>query len=335
MSREADPRLLGRLAWWTAWAAMTELAVLRITTRTLIHIPGLADFEAPIRAVSEIGRLAYYVTVVLLIGLLVVVARVGTGTGAIRSALLSVGIAMLFLSAIAGRLGLIGAIELGWLSLVAILVVAGGTAFLRWRTAPLLLIVVATWATGMAATLQGPGGGLSGAWYDGLLRAGEIAAIGACLLLPLVLGKLLAKTAWMVGLGAAVVVTAMLTAASPTVSILVLWSFGLPASLPAIVYGLAVGCLVAVLFEAIRDGRRGLAAGLMLVFAGGVSLVSTYQTALFVAGLSTAMLELGLPAPEMQRSGQVGLPEKSEAPSLLTTGLTAHTWTPGPSTQLK
>jgi hypothetical protein len=313
---KGDPRLPVRLAWWTAWAALTELIVLRITTRTLIHIPGLAAFEGPIRAVSEIGRLAYYVTVVLLIGLLVRLVPVGIRAGSAWSALSPVGMAMLFLSAAAGRVGLIGGTDLGWLTLVAILVVGAGVASTGWRTLPLLLLVAATWATGLAATLQGSGGGLSGETYGGLLRFGEIVAVGGCLLLPMVLAKPLSRRAWIVGLGTALVVTAMLTVASPTLTILVLWSFGLPASLPAIVYGLAAGSFSAVLVAAIQDGRRGLAAGLLLALAGGVGLVSTYQTALLVAGLHAATLHITLPTRRVRPSSQSALPEEKEVASL-------------------
>ncbi len=298
MPGTGDPGLPVRLAWWTAWAAMAELVVLRLTTRTLIHIPGLAAFEKPFRVIGEIGRLAYYVTLVLVVGLLILLTRAGLPPRSPRSALAPVGMALLLLSAALGRVGLIGGTDLGWLSLGALLLVTVGTASLRWRTVPLLLLVVATWAIGLATILQAQGGGLSEGWYTGLLRVGEMVAIGACLLLPMAFGKALSKPAWIVGLGTAAIITTMLTLASSTVSILVLWTFGLPASLPAIVYGLALGCLAAVIVAAIADGRRGLAAGLLLAVGGGVGLASTYQTSLLAAGLATAIPELTPPSPQ-------------------------------------
>jgi hypothetical protein len=263
-----------------------------MVTRTLIHIPGLADFEAPIGAVSEVGRLAYYVTVVLLICLMVLLVGGHGRPESTGSLLIRAGIGTILLLAFLGRVGLIDAADVGGPAMAGFIVMAAGISFAGWRALPLLGLVVATYASGSAATLQGSGGGLSGESFESLMRFGEIAAIGGCLLLPLVLDKPLSRRALVMGLGVAALVTAMLSVASPTLTILILWSFGLPASLPAVIYGLAAGSVVAVGATAIQDGRRGLAAGVLLAAAGGVGLVSTYQTALLAAGLGLIALNI-------------------------------------------
>jgi hypothetical protein len=196
------------------------------------------------------------------------------------------------LLALLGRVGLIEAADVGGPAMAGFIVIAAGISFAGWRALPLLALVVATYASGLAATLQGSGGGLSGESFGNLMRFSEIAAIGGCLSLPLVLGKTLSRRALVVGLGVAALVTTMLWVASPTLTILILWSFGLPASLPAAMYGLAAGSVVAVGANAIQDGRRGLAAGVLLAAAGGVGLVSTYQTALLAAGLGLIALNV-------------------------------------------
>lgn len=305
-------RTEGRLAAWTAWAALAELIVLRMVTRTLIHIPGLADFEAPIGAVSEAGRFAYYVTVVLLVGLMLVLL-VGSSDRPRSTALILVraGIATILLWAFLGRVGVIDGVDVGGLALGGFIVMAAGIVFVGWRALPVLVLVVATYAIGSAATLQLAGGGLSGESFGMLMRFGEITAVTGCLLLPMVLGGPLSKRAIVMGLGATAFVTAVFSAASPTLTILILWSFGLPASLPAAIYGLVAGSVVAVTAQAFRDGRRGLAAGVLLAMAGGVGLISTYQTALSAAGFGLIALNV---APSRGRNrGGSPTPDDEEA----------------------
>ncbi len=290
--RRLSTRSVDRLAGWTAWAALTELVVLRMVTRTLIHIPGLAAVEGPIRAVSEIGRLAYYVTAVLLLCLLISLVGEMRRLGSRHSMLIGAGIATIMLLSVVGRLGLVDAADIGGVVLAGFVIIGAGGAYAGWRALPVLLLIVATYASGSATTLQGWGGGLSQGSFVGLMSVSEIAAVGGCLLLPMVLGKPISRKALILGLGSAALVTTMLSVASPTSTIIILWSFGLPASLPASVYGLAVGSLVAVAATAVRDGQRGLAAGLLLSVAGGVGLSSTYQTALLTTGLGLIALNI-------------------------------------------
>ncbi len=307
------------IAGWTAFAALAELLLLRILTRTLIHIPGLQQFEVPIRVVSEIGRICYYLTVVLLLVLLVSVVRTQIRVGNLKSSVLLTGLGLWFLAAGAGRMGWLGPGPLGVLSLAAILLVTGVVGVRGWQTLPILLLTVATWAIGLATILQGRGGGLTGEAFGGLMGAGEAIAIAALLSLPVLTGGPPTRRAWMVGLGVAALVTVMLSMAGPTVTILVLWSFGLPASLPPVLYGLAAGSLSSALFSVWHDRRRDLAAALILLSAGGVGLVSSYQTGLVLAGLAVAAIVLN---PDL-RSGSDSVLEHGAQPEKAGQALTA------------
>jgi hypothetical protein len=80
-------------------------------------------------------------------------------------------------------------------------------------------------------------------------------------------------------------------AGASTLSILVLWNLGVPGWLPGIAYALALGSLVATLLSALASGRRLTAIGLVLLVAGGIGTISTYQTGLVL----TAVLLLGDP----------------------------------------
>lgn len=52
-------------------ALLTELIILRLVTRTAIHIPGLGTFEAEFRLLSELGRIAFNAAVILVFALLI------------------------------------------------------------------------------------------------------------------------------------------------------------------------------------------------------------------------------------------------------------------------
>ncbi|HEY4606071.1 MAG TPA: hypothetical protein VIH55_00365, partial [Acidimicrobiia bacterium] len=64
------PGLLG-------FVVVVELVLLRTGTRTLIHIPGLGRFESQIGLLAEVGRLAYYLAVVLAVATLAALAYHG------------------------------------------------------------------------------------------------------------------------------------------------------------------------------------------------------------------------------------------------------------------
>ena len=56
-------------------ASLVELMILRVGTRTAIHIPGLEEIAGPYRVFAATGRLAFFAAVVLLAVLLPYLAR--------------------------------------------------------------------------------------------------------------------------------------------------------------------------------------------------------------------------------------------------------------------
>lgn len=100
------------------------------------------------------------------------------------SLLIRAGIGTILLLAFLGRVGLIDAADVGGPGMAGFIVMAAGISFAGWRALPLMALIVATYASGSAATLQGSGGGLSGEAFGSLMRFGEIAAIGGCRRFP-------------------------------------------------------------------------------------------------------------------------------------------------------
>ncbi len=265
-------------------AALLELILLRTITRTLIHIPGLARFETPIRVIAEVGRFAYYLAVVFLIATLAV-----EGYRSLRAwappRMVAGGGAILFLgTAAAGRVGLISATTFGVASLAVIIVCAAASR--RGRSVvPVACFVSALAASGLATLGQGGGAALTGRQVDGVLLIAEIAMVLAAVTSPLLLARPPSRGAVLVGLGVAVVAAAAFASASPTLSILVLWNLGAPGWLPGILYAVAAGSLATTTWSAITSGEGSTAAGLLLLVAGGIGVISTYQTGLVLAGL--------------------------------------------------
>lgn len=72
MMTSSSPHRKVGLRWLLAVSVLVELLLLRTATRTLIHIPGIAGFESPVRAIAEVGRFAYYLAVVSLVATLVI-----------------------------------------------------------------------------------------------------------------------------------------------------------------------------------------------------------------------------------------------------------------------
>src|SRR5690606_648435 len=126
-------------AGWTAMAALTELLLLRIGTRTFVHIPGLDLLSGPLAIVAETGRLAYYLTVVLVMALAggSVAALVRGNTAS--PLLLTGGIVLVALSSCMAALGLASPQASGWLGLVAVGLAALPAVSLGSRGLPLLL----------------------------------------------------------------------------------------------------------------------------------------------------------------------------------------------------
>ena len=94
----------------------------------------------------------------------------------------------------------------------------------------------------------------------------------------------------MVGGIVAVVLFGSLLSSGSTVRILLLWNEGLSGTMPAIAYAAAGGAICLTLMTLVRRGDQIVAAGFMLLVAGGLGLHNTYQTSLVAAGLSVICL---------------------------------------------
>jgi hypothetical protein len=119
------------IAVLTVLALLVELVVLRVLTRTAIHIPGLDRFEIGYRVVSEIGRLAFGAGVVLVFAL-VIVAAIDGGVRGRRG--LSVVLATFLVVAALAAVGVVGTIGLSVVTILAVL--AAPTVCLPVSTRP-------------------------------------------------------------------------------------------------------------------------------------------------------------------------------------------------------
>lgn len=288
----------GALAWWAGLVAITELVLLRMGTRTLVHIPGVEVVSGPLAWLSEAGRFAYFLSLVLVVGLGALLLATWWASGSPRRWFGICAVALAGLAAIVAAIGAANPTVVGWLSLAAPLALILGLAGAGRGAIPLLLWTGAAWSAGFATLLQGGGGGLSGEAMAALLQAGDVLAVAGALTFPLLLRRPPRGASLGTGLAVAVVVTALLTWASSTTAILSLWAFGITASLPLVSYALAAGAMAATVHEASRQDNRGLAGAVMLVMAGGIGLISTYQTTLLVVGLALATTCLRPARPE-------------------------------------
>jgi len=272
-------------------SVLVELILLRTATRTLVHIPGIGDLETPIRTAAELGRFAYYLAIV---SLLVTLASLGirlVRSRLTRHVIGGLATVVFLVVAAAGRLGALSAPAVGWITLAVLLVVTVS----GWRglsSAPVGFFALGSVAAGWSAVGQTTGGGLSGGQVDILIVTAECLLVLAGATSPLLLGRPPSKTALIAGVAATVLVAAAFAGGASTFSILVLWNLGVPGWLPGIAFALAFGGLVTVLWSASASRDRQTALGVWLLLAGGVGLISTYQTGLVLV----AVVLLGYPA---------------------------------------
>jgi hypothetical protein len=272
-------------------SVLVELILLRTATRTLVHIPGIGDLETPIRTVAELGRFAYYLAIV---SLLVTLAALGirlVRSRVTRHVIGGMATVVFLVVAAAARFGALPAPVVGWITLAVLLVITVS----GWRglsSVPVGFFVLGSVAAGWSAVGQTTGGGLGGGQVDILIVAAECLLVLAGATSPLLLGRLPSKTALIAGIAATALVAATFAAGASTFSILVLWNLGVPGWLPGIAFALAFGGLVTVLWSASASRDRQTALGVWLLLAGGLGLISTYQTGLVLV----AVLLLGYPA---------------------------------------
>lgn len=286
-SRQSVDPLLSRLAGWTALAAATELIVLRISTRTFIHIPGLDVLTGPLSVVSELGRLAFYLTLVLLLALSVRLIIFRGRDSQFHSVLPIGALALVLVGSALATAGLASPHFAGWTGLGAAGLAAAGVLNEGRSAIPVILWSLALAMTASPVLLQ-HAGGLAGGEMAVLARGGELLAVIALLSLPLLLEVRLSRTGALWGIAIAVFITAAFWASPSTSTILALWSVGVPGSLPALAYGAGAASATITIWTAWQSERPLLAAAVTLLLTGGFGLISTYQTTLVVVGLVLA-----------------------------------------------
>ncbi|MFP3906525.1 MAG: hypothetical protein ACLFWR_05800 [Acidimicrobiales bacterium] len=275
------------LAGPTLAAALVELALLRLATRTAIHIPGIQELAGPYQVVSSVGRFAFHagaVLVAITLALLVpLLARHDK-----RAEACAVGAVVL--AAVAARFDVITGVALAVMvgGAVAVLTLRLALADSRLRAFAGLFgaAFVAAAAHAIAQDLSGAGS-LRPRSTSELLAASEL-----LLLVGVVALALVVRTDGrdrLIGAGVGLGVFGALTASAATTKILILWTFGLPGYLPPLFYAAAAGLTAAVLASAARRDRA-FAIGLALLVAGGVGLHSSYQSMLVVCGLTLLVL---------------------------------------------
>lgn len=318
MSEPAD-RLLRSLVVWLSAAVVAELMLLRTGTRTLIHVPGLDRFSTAIDVVGEAGRLAYYVSAVLVAATL---GRAGwlwlRGSGRAGPVVGGLCWSVLVLLGFA-RLSILPPSMVGWLSLGAMLSVAAIT----WsgvKSVPAVLFVAAAAAVWWSVLGQGAGGGLTGSAVEVSVLAAEVSLVLAGITAPVLVRGRITMPALVAGIVAAIVISSASRFGGSTVGILTLWNLGVPGWLPPVAWGLALGSVVVTTWSAMSSGLGHIAGASILMVAGGVAPISTYQTALSVTAIvlmgvgglarpaqpegSTMRLAPGPPAPT--RAGHLG-----------------------------
>ncbi len=283
MSRMGDRRAV--LPMVLAVSVIAELVLLRTTTRVLIHIPGLGRLETPIGIVAEVGRFAFYLALVTLVVSLGVAAHRALTAEGWRPKTLGAVIVIFFVLALLGRSGVMSPGAVGWATL-AILVVAGAAVWRGLDSLPIGFFLMASLAAGCSVLAQGDGGGISGGQADRLLLAAEVLLMLAATTSPLLLRHRPTRTATIAGVVVGLLTLGALRAAGPTLFVVVLWNLGIPGWLPAIVYAVAVGASTTTLWTAITQGEHQTAIGLILLIAGGVGVISTYQTGLVLLALT-------------------------------------------------
>lgn len=331
-SDHREPDLVTWLGGVLAVVAVLELTVLRIGTRTVIHIPGIEAFETPYRGISTLGRTAYFVAVVLLLAVLVAAVASLVSNRAVGAA---VAVAGVLVAAVAARAELVGGEVVATLTVVCIAVL---TARLAAHSAGLARVAVVVLGTAPVVALStmvvvevlGAGAGFERAG----LTLGEGLAVVAAMLSPLLVRMPAARpesnghsgshttarrtrarltraprAAWIAAAVAGLGVLALILGAGSTTKILMLWNFGLSGYFPAPLYAFAAAAIAYTIAVLFTEDRRGTAVGLTLLLVGGIGLHSTYQTGLVVAGF--ALVDLSVIG--AQRPGKGGTPPRAGA----------------------
>ncbi len=309
-SRRSIPALIPRVSadrfeWFAVLVcgvALVELVILRLVTRTLIHIPGLERIAAPVQALGEAGRAVYHLGIVGVLIVLVAAALVLARRPGVTDRLAAAGIVAFLVAAATGAIFDVVVVSAFGTVMAVLFVAPAAIGRSDPRRAVLWLYVGAFSLAGTYALLQHAvtigAGAVSATWT---LVVAEVLALGFGLATPLLTATPTAPTtrsrsqgstrrpdyrALAAAMIAGVAVLGAGIGAQATGRILLLWNFGLTGSFALPFYALAAAAIVYTTVALWRDGRHGDAAGLVLLITGGIALVNTYQSALVLAGLS-------------------------------------------------
>ncbi len=272
----------------SAVVAVVELVLLRVATRTFVHIPGVALDAGPLSVVADAGRLAYYASVVLVVALLATLWLLQVRAGHSPAAAV---IALFVVAAAGARVGLLDPAGVPAVVVLAVVVLAGDTIRRTRSARPTLValtgavVAYGVWALGSQVSTAGvelPEASTA------LLPVGEVLVLLGFAVLPLSLGlprtvRRFDRVTILVAVATGLAVFMGLQLADATVKILLLWNLGLAGYLPSIAYALAGAGAAAGLAMVIRTGQTYVAAAIVMLLAGGFAMTSTYQSGLLIA----------------------------------------------------
>lgn len=291
-------RLVAVAALGLVVAAGLEFILLRLFTRTAIHLPNVQELSPGYTVLAEAGRLGYFAATVLLVLVLAGGAILTRGRDAkawsATAGVMSFGV----VAAMAAADGVDAAV-LAAVSLAAVLLTAPWAAAQVRHTGVAALALFAGAFTLAALFALGQGMHSGALLQTDLLLAAESLALAFGIAAPLLTGRG-DRVAVGVAAAAGLLVFGALLGNESTSKTLALWSVGLAGYFPAVLYGGAAAGLTYAIVTAWRTRRRALAVGLVLVLLGGIGLHSTYQTGLVLAGLLA--LGSGQPAPAERRA---------------------------------
>lgn len=288
------------LVWSLAIAATVELAILRTFTRTAIHIPGIETMRRPYELLTRGGEFAYFLTLCLLLPAAIALAMTLYRGGHPQRHLAAFGLAVFTIPWPLVDAHVVSSVTMDAMTVAAVVALALALVVSN-RAAAGVPIVAFTVAFALSALYtidmaSGSGIGLGGSRM--LLNGAEVVAVAFACTTPLIVDRSRDRVAgWAAVITVLVVFGGMLGNGS-TSRFLLLWNVGLSGTLPSVFYAAAAGALVYAIVRALRTGAPLVAAGLVLLVAGGLGLHNTYQSALVVVGLMA--LAAGLWTPRLE-----------------------------------
>ena len=291
--------LIGMLAL----AVAIEFAILRVLTRTAIHIPALDTVQGPYKAVAAGGEYAYFVAVALIgPAMAIAVARLFQRRAPVRY-LAAFGIVLFAVPSVLAWFGSEDLLVLDAGTMAGVVALCGAATLLERRrlaTVPVLCFAVAFTLSGAYTAipaLAAHGGAISQPGW--LLNGAELFGLAFALSTPLLIPNAVDRVSRWASLTVGAVVLLAFLGNGSTTRFLLLWNAGLSGIVPGLGYAAAAAALTLAGVSLYRQEFRLASAGLLLIVAGGIGLHSTYQSSLVIAGLA-ALLVSAAEAREVQ-----------------------------------